>query len=598
MMTHSFTIPLVCDITTGINKPSTYLLDATIPTMLRELSIKNFAIIDDLRIEFDKGLTIFSGETGAGKSIIINAVNLLLGARASAGLIRTGADNAELEALFDVGDSGPVADRMAQAGLDTADGLVIRRVLAANNRHRIYINGRLSTIQTLMEITDNLASISGQHAHQLLLKEAHHLEALDQFGGLTGLKNSVRQCYLQMVPLVEKLAQLEKKRRDQDERRDLLSFQLQELEKAAIEPGEDETLEAERLRLKNGEVLGQSVAGALGELYDRDGAVVERLTEIVKTLQQAVRFDPAMAEWTDGISDAALTLEDIAGSLRDYSATLSLDRGRLEAVEERLDFLVKIKRKYGGSLEAAISRQSEIGRELEDLENLSETIESTAQELAVLKENLASKARELSAKRKTAAQKLSKKVVSELGDLKMSPAEFHVSVQPMPVEKNTPEIFQADDAAICETGMDRAEFLIAPNVGESVKPLAAIASGGELSRVVLALKAILAKTDAVSTIIFDEVDAGIGGGVAEVVGKKLKQLARFHQVICITHLPQIARFGRQHYRVAKKVSKGRTRTTIEPVAEKERIEEIARMLGGEAITRTVYDHARELIEKS
>ncbi|NNF99093.1 MAG: DNA repair protein RecN [Desulfobacteraceae bacterium] len=564
--------------------------------MLQELSIRNFAIIDDLRIRFSTGLSILSGETGAGKSIIINAVNLILGSRANAKLIRTGEKNAELEALFSISPGSSTARVMAENGYDPVDGLLIRRIISHQDRHRIYINGRLATIQVLSQISENLASISGQHAHQGLLKEDQHLLIIDQYGALLNQRERVSRCYHDIQSLVQKLDKLVSRQQRQQEHIELLSFQKNEIDDATIEPEEDKALEVERLRLKNAETLFQSVSECLNLLYNAEGSVFENLGEIAKTLEKNGLLDPLLAPKATAVEDTGYQIEDVAEYLRSYVANLEIDDTRLDVLDERLNVINRIKRKYGGSLDAVTTKYAEIEQELSEVENVGVGIKDLKKRLETLHAELKQQAAVLSGDRARAGIKLGKKVERELASLKMSQSQFSVALRPIEADSATPEYLRVNGHAATNSGMDMATFMIAPNVGEAMKPLAAIASGGELSRVVLALKAILAETDAVGTIVFDEVDAGIGGEVAEVVGIKLSELAAHHQVICITHLPQIAKFGDQHFKISKSVSKGRTTTTICAVDAKERVLEIARMLGGVNITEATLSHARELLK--
>jgi len=563
--------------------------------MLRELTIKNFAIIDDLQISFSNGLTILSGETGAGKSIIINAVNLLLGSRAAADLIRSGSETAELEALFQITAGSIVAGIMQEHGFDADEGLLIRRIIARKNRHKIFINGRLGTVQLLNTITENLASISGQHAHQGLLKEEQHLMIIDQFGGLIPSRDKVSSCFQEILPLIKNLKKLNAAKERQAEHLQLLEFQKKEITAASISIDEDITLEQERMRLKNAETLYQTVYDGLEELYSAKGAVVERLAAVKNNLDRACQIDPDLSSKTTGLAEASFQIEDIAEELRTYLQNVRFDENRLEEVEARLDTLNKLKRKYGGSLETVMSTLQSVEDELTGVENIDTEIAATRQRISELHDRLVKLASQLSQKRKRAGKTFAKKVVKEIGTLEMSKTEFQVSFETMPADDNTDPSLRLQDNAINETGIDRLLFLIAPNVGEPLKPLSNIVSGGELSRVVLALKAILAATESVETIVFDEVDAGIGGSVAEVVGRKLSALARHHQIVCITHLPQIAKFGDHHFRISKQVSGGRTKTFIKHLDEAERINEIARMLGGEKITQATLDHAYELL---
>ena len=565
--------------------------------MLKELSIRNFAIIDDLQIGFSPGLTILSGETGAGKSIILNAVNLLLGSRASADLVRTGAESAELEALFEIADSSRVAKILSAHGYEHSEGLLIRRIISRHDANRVYINGRMATIQLLNTITENLASISGQHAHQLLLKEEQHLFILDQYGGLIPLREALSSCFKKMLPQLEKLKELKAIKQRQTEHVELLQFQKKEITTTNPVPGEDQDLEQQRVRLKNAAELYQTVYNSIESLYSAPGSVMEKLVAVEKDLDRISRIDAQLNSRTQSLQNTAYQIEDLIDGLRSYLNSIQIDEKQLEAVEERLDSLNKLKRKYGGSLDAVFEKLKSIEQELCSIENIAEKIAETETHIDQLHAELKDLALKLSYKRKKTADSFAKKVVAQLATLKMSKTNFSVAVETTPADEKTDPHLTAESHIISDSGIDRATFLIAPNVGEALKPLASIASGGELSRVILALKALLAKTDSVETVVFDEVDAGIGGGVAEVVGKKLADLADRHQVICITHLPQIAKFADQHFRISKKVSAGRTRTSITLLDLENRYQEIARMLGGEKITQTTLAHAREILNR-
>jgi len=563
--------------------------------MLLELSIKNFAIIDDLSMQFKGGFTILSGETGAGKSIIINAVNLILGSRASSKMVRTGADSAELEALFAIPAKSKVARVLADQGYGSEDGLIIRRVISAGDRHRVYINGRLATMQALGDITRSLASISGQHAHQVLLNEEEQLGVLDRFGKLEGQRDKVARGVRRIQDLIKALKRLMASEKRSFEQRELLAFQQNEIDAAAISPGEDENLEAERKRLKYAETLYGTVFKSVEMLYSADGAAVERLSATRANLEKAGDIDPALARRAKELSQAVFQVEDVVQELRSYLGTIEVDDKRLEQVEERLDELGRLKKKYGGSLDAVLAFRDAIDGQMTEIESLSGAVKKTRVALAALNREVGSLAMKLSEKRRKAGVRLSKLVAAELAGLEMQGTRFKVVVDRLTPDEKTDENLAYKDCLLTEGGIDSVAVLIAPNVGEELKPLSKIASGGELSRVVLALKVILAGTEAVETVVFDEVDAGIGGGVAEVVGKKLSELAGKCQVICITHLPQIARFGDNHFLIFKQVKKKRTRTHIEPLDSEQRVQEVARMLGGVKISQTTLEHAREML---
>ena len=563
--------------------------------MLQELSIRQFAIIDDIRISFEDGLTILSGETGAGKSIIINAVNLLLGSRASEKMIRTGADCAEVEALFRVDPTSPVAQSMQDQGFSAADGLLIRRIISRRERHRVYINDRLSTMGVLNTLTQHMASISGQHAHQGLLREDQQLLMLDQIGGLHPLRKQVYEVFHRLQPLIRQYHKLIQSKDRQEDQIQLLRFQRQEIQAACIIAGEDAKLEQEIARLKNVEMLNETVRSSIHRLYTASGAVVEQITEVGKQLAQASRIDSDLVPPSKALSESGFGIEDVVATLRIYLGKIQVDERRLEAAEERMDLLVKLKRKYGQTLEDILEKATAIEKELTRVENISEKIVETHQALVDLQSRTIALCEQLERKRQDAAHHLSQVAEKELATLKMDQTRFKISLNPTAPNSESDPFLLAGDRLLTETGFETAQFLIAPNVGEALKPMSDIASGGELSRIVLALKAILAQTDAVETIIFDEVDAGIGGTAAEVVGKKLAQLARFHQVICITHLPQIARFGDHQFRIAKKIVDKRTATSIHKLTHDERINEIARMLAGENVTQKTLAHASEMM---
>jgi DNA repair protein RecN (Recombination protein N) len=565
--------------------------------MLKELSIRNFAIIDDLRLRLEAGLTVLSGETGAGKTIIINALNLILGSRASTEMVRTGAESAEVEALFDLSPGSGARRAAMEMGYEVDQGLLVRRVISRSDGNRVYINGRLATLQVLGAVTENLASISGQHAHQGLLREEQHLLILDQVAGLMPQRAAVAGLYREILPRIKALKALEDRRARQAELTELLRFQQQEIAAAAIQPQEDRQLEEEKLRLKNAEALRHAVQSGIDALYGDPGAVAEKLTQVRRDLERVGRFDPRLAQPQQACADLAFRLEDLVAELQSYVDTIEVDERRLEAVEERLDALNRLKRKYGGSLEAVEAKLSETGRELDAFENLEGEIAAVEKRLGGLRDELRREATRLSKSRHEAARRFAEQVAAELAALKMGSTRFEVAFTPAPPDADTAPQLRFEAGAVSESGIDRALFTIAPNVGEALKPLAAIASGGELSRVVLALKSILADSETVATIVFDEVDAGIGGAVAEVVGRKLAELARHHQVVCITHLPQIAKFGDRHFKIAKQIAQGRTRTTIQALKAAERVKEIARMLGGEKITKLTLAHAQELLEK-
>ena len=562
--------------------------------MINELTIKNFAIIDDIRISFSNGFSVLTGETGAGKSIIIEAVNLILGARAAADLVRTGEKNAELTAIFKVDPGSPAALIMADQEMDPGEGLMIRRVINADGRHKVYINSKPSTMQLLKQVTRNLAGISSQHAHQSLFNEENHLSILDRFAATQNLAAEVKKVYNELAPLKRQIQELRTNAHKADQENDLLRFQIDEIKEAAILEDEDEILQQERIRLKNGTDILTCVTAAVDELYARENSILERLGRIRNDLDRRSTLDPALVPIMEKTSQSLFDLEDLAEELRVYASKIDLDPGLLDQTEERLDLIQRLKRKYGGTLERLFQKYTDMQSQLELTDNVEERIARLEQKAETLASTLREKALILSERRMEGAERLGSLAEMELGELEMGNTRFVVSLECTP--SDTADYFTVDKRLISPSGIDRVSFLISPNPGEEPRPLSRIASGGELSRVVLALKTILSRTEALDTLIFDEVDSGIGGRTSDKVGKKLRKLADTYQVICITHLAQIARFGTSHYKIEKNVVNGRTATSITPLPDMEsRVIEIARMIGGEQITDATIAHAREML---
>ncbi len=550
--------------------------------MLNELVIRNIAIIDNLHVSFHPGLNVLTGETGAGKSIIIDAVNLLLGGRASTDLIRTGEEEAAVECLFDLSDEEGVARRLASAGIDANGELLVKRTLSRSGRSRFYMNGGPATLSLLAEISSMLVNIYGQHESQTLLKPENHLFLLDGFGRIDSLRENYHGLYEDYQKTREQILLLEQGERESCRRMDLLSFQLREIEEAALVPGEDESLEEENRRLVHGERLIRSSISAYDVLYDGEGAILGRLRRIIEDLEETGRLDPELLSLASGLREPYLQLEDTALSLRDYGTRMEADPERLVAVSDRLDLIRRLKRKYAPTIEEILSFKEETGRELQTLMGRDENLEMLRARLEELESGLREAGEGLSRARSEAAGELEAAMEREMADLAMKNAGFHVSFH------------QHDEPRA--TGMERVEFLFSPNPGESPKPLARIASGGELSRLMLALKQIHPESD-VPTLIFDEVDSGIGGAVSTTVGKKLKRVAGNQQVLCITHLPQVAACADHHFKVTKHTESGRTRTSMETLSEDMRARELARMLSGAKPSEKALEHAREMIQE-
>jgi len=564
--------------------------------MLHALAIKNFAIIEDLRIEFGSGLSVLTGETGAGKSIIIQAVNLLLGSRASADLVRTGKDNAELEAGFDIAPDSHAARLMVGQNMDIEDGLIIRRVISAEGKSKIYVNARQTTLDFLKQVTENIAGVSSQHAHQGLLKEDQHLDILDEFARTFDLRKDVAGLYRQIVPLKKEIAALKAGKEEAEKELALLEFQVDEIETANIQPGEDEDLLQKRDQLQNAAQIFETVNSAVHNLYDREGSVLDQISGMSARFGRFGESDEKLDTLARRLDEISYELQDLVSEFRSFAAGIDLDPQSLDQVDQRLDQIAKLKRKYGGSLDAIFVQYRNMAENLTDIQGIEGRIEQLEQKQKGLVVRIRQKAKALSMRRQKEGLALARLAKAELGALEMGRASFEVDFSTDP-GVDPDELVTADNEKISAAGMDRVRFLLSPNPGEAPKPLAKIASGGELSRIVLALKAVLCRGQSFETLIFDEVDAGIGGATSDKVGLKLKELGRVQQVICITHLAQIARYGNHQFRITKQVSDGRTATRITPLTcQDDRVKELARMIGGSRITDATLAHARELLD--
>lgn len=555
--------------------------------MLTDLNIRNFAIIDRLHVAFGPGFNVLSGETGAGKSILLGAVGLLLGGRARIDDIRSGEEEASIEALFDLAatEVGHVRSLLDEAGIELeGNEILVRRTVSRSGKNRVFINGSLATVALLQPIAEQLVTIYGQHEHQSLLRGDTHLAALDDFAGHADLLQRYQEAYRQLQQSREQLRRLETGERERQQRRDLLSFQCQEIAAAQLREGEEDDLEGERRLLQNAEKLAAATQGGYERLYGEDGAASERIDQAATALEGLAQVDPRLGDLARELRTALYSLEDVASQLRGYGANLSFDPGRLDEVENRLASLKGLTRKYGGSVAEVLAYRDKIETELSQLTNVDAAKADIESEIRRFDEALAAFGAELSTRRRQAAALLETGVEKELADLAMPQARFRVVCQGL--------------AEPGPAGMEKVEFHLAANPGEEPRPLARIASGGELSRIMLALRRATPGQEGVGTLIFDEVDAGIGGATATFVGEKLRSLAQNRQVLCVTHLPQVAAFADRQYLIAKKETEGRTRTGIQLLAEDARIQEMARMLGGARVTDRTLEHARELIHQS
>jgi DNA repair protein RecN (Recombination protein N) len=575
--------------------------------MLTTLRISGFAIVDALEVRFGPGLNVLTGETGAGKSILVNALHLVLGGRMSGEVLRDGADEAVVEAIFELPADHRVFARLAAAGLrpgreegDPAatDELLVRRVASRGGRGRAFVNGALCTVSMLEEVLRGLVDVSGQHEHVSLLDPATHLELLDAHAGLRqagdgreGLLQRYRAAHAALAALVRERDALAADEGERARRADYLAFQLAELDRADPRPGELEALEDERRVLASAEKLREAARAAEALAYGEEGSASERVAQAARALAEAALLDRRLEPTLALLRSAAVELEEAGRELGRYAEAVGGDPERLAVVEDRLELLRALARKHGGSLDAAVARRAEMREELSRLKGGGERLLALAGDLARAGEAAARLARELSAAREKAARGFVAGVRGELEGLAMGRCRLEVAL--LPPEGGVP----VDGVTLGPDGAERAELLIAPNPGEPPRPLARIASGGELSRVLLAVKRTLARRDPVATYVFDEVDAGIGGAVAEAMGRVLADVARSRQVLCVTHLPQVAAFADRHHRVEKRVAAGRTHAAVALLeAEEERRREVARMMAGATITEAALAHAAALIE--
>ncbi|MEO5936976.1 MAG: DNA repair protein RecN [Terriglobales bacterium] len=567
--------------------------------MLRQLRVENYAVIDNVAVEFGPGLNLLTGETGAGKSILIDALSLLLGDKASSDMIRHGCERAVVACEFDLdaaagkGSARRIAVILETNGIDLDDdGLILRREIAATGKARVFINNQPATVGVLKQLAPELAIIHAQNESIMAFDAAARLQVLDSFAGAA--TDEIATAHARLQAIRHQLHELERGEQDRLRLVDLWSFQQKEIADARLHPGEDEKLETEKRVLANSEKLYAAAMGAYGSLYDDSTSAASLLRNAERHLEELARFDSQFHESLGLLQSARASVEDVSASVRDYAQGINASPERLAEIEDRLALLDRLKRKYGQDLPTVIAYGEEVAQKLEEVVNRDEILERLGKELGAAKAEYLSQAKALSKKRREAAKKLQGQVEAEINDLAMK-ARFQIDV--------TGSEQESDWHA---SGFDSVVYLIATNAGEPLKPVEQIASGGELSRVMLALKSVALPVASNGrgasrhqrTLVFDEIDTGIGGRAAEAVGKKLKSLARANQVICITHLPQIASFADQHYLIDKKESSGKTRTSIRQLSSEERTAEIARMLSGAKLTDTSLKHAEQMLKAS
>ena len=565
--------------------------------MLLELHIRDFAIIDNLDLELSPGFIAFTGETGAGKSIIIDAVEMLLGGRADSAVVRTGAEGAIVEGTFrlDAPTQGSVLPLLEREGLlDEPGYLALGREIRREGRNTHRVNGRSVNLGLLRELGEGLVDVHGQSEHLSLLRVREHLDLLDRFAQLEGARAAFSELFTALRRIRDELEQLRERERDAARRTELLTFQLNEITAASPRPGEEAELLEERNRLANAEqlaILAEEGSVALDEGPAGAPSAADLLGQAADALAGLAKIDPSMASAAAEVQALVEQSGDLGKRLRVYRDEIEFNPRRLEQVEERVDLIRSLKRKYGGSVEAVLAHAQTAHRELESITHAEERIAALQIEESRLLEQLAMHGRKLSQSRRLAAEQLARGIEDELGDLHMEGARFGVDLR----WEDAPDGLQLEgrQVAFDTSGVDQVEFLVAPNPGEGLKPLAKIASGGETSRLMLALKGVLARADETPTLIFDEIDQGIGGRVGAIVGRKLWGLGRDHQVLCVTHLPQLAAYSDQHFRVEKQVDGGRTVTRVRRLDGLERVPELAQMLGG--LTQANQESAAELL---
>jgi DNA repair protein RecN (Recombination protein N) len=568
--------------------------------VLRSLSVRDYALIEELEVEFDSGLNIITGETGAGKSILLGALKLLLGDRASTEALRTGAKKAIVEGVFDSADEGRLPQILRDHEIDPSEGgmLIIRREISARGS-RAFINDTPATLEVLREVAANTIDLHGQHEHQSLLRTETHVELLDNFGGLGGLVETYRKAYRTTAALVSERADLVRREKELQKQKELYAFQIHEIDAARLKPDEADALEAERRILENAEQLYEATAELYAQISESDDALYDRVVLVRNQLQDLARIDASFEATLTDIRSAEIALKEATQFLQGYNAEIEFNPERLDEIRERMSEIDYLERKYGGTVEAVIAYREEIGQTYDLAKDFEGAIARLDGQIEEAQETLSQAAYRLSQKRHEVAQRIEEAVGVELATLGMPHARFLVQFgfQDDPAGwVHLPEGARQRRVTAFPMGADLVEFHLSANLGEEPKPLVKVASGGEVSRIMLALKAILAKSERLPILVFDEIDTGISGPIARRAGESMHRLAQFHQIIAITHLPQIASLGDVHFEVDKLVEDGRTRTRIRRLDEAERAEAVATLLAGTDVSEAALRRARELIE--
>ena len=563
--------------------------------MLQSLTIKNYALLRDVTVHFGPGLNILTGETGAGKSILVGALGMILGGRTPPETVGKYGDRTVVEGEFYPGNSDRFLSVAAKLKFNLEGPLLVRREIRCNGQGRCFINDSPVTLTVLREIGVVLVDLHGQHEHQSLLSPASHLEYLDGSGDYQGLRRRVRELFYQVQTKKSDLNNLEEKGRLAREKRELQEFQLQEIKGVNPQPDEEGELERERILLENSERLSDLTHELVDGLYEGEDALYDRLVRMERPFEELKNIDGQFEDSRNEIQNVKISLQEVARFVQNYRERIEFDPQRLEDVRERLGAFARLKKKYGGSIDGVLRHRDYLRDQLALVENLDDELSKLQAELEDLRQELSEKGGELSGKREQAAAQFDRALIQNLGELGIKRGKFKVSI----THTESPDGLVSWDGKRVqakETGIDAVEFLISTNVGEEPKPLARVASGGEISRIMLAFKSILAGKDAIDTLIFDEIDIGISGRIAHIVGQKLKALAQHHQIICITHLPQIASLADRHFAVEKRVVKGRSETQVKELTFEDRVLEVGKLIGGERVTPTNLQSAREMLE--
>ena len=571
--------------------------------MLKSLAVKKYALIDELEAEFSSGLVIITGETGAGKSILIDALGLILGNRASAEIVRAGAERAVVEASFAAGDNARLKALLSENQVDPSDELIVRREVTAKGQSRCFVNDSPITLALQKQIGELLVDLHGQHEHQSLLRTETHIGMVDEFGGLDGMVREYQEAFRHLRETGARLTELRDRKQQLREKQDFYAFQIQEIDAVGPRPGEEEELERELKILENAEKLFSLTGQLYEQLYEGEHSVHDLLVVIRNQLQDLVEIDRSFSESAAECGSAVAVVSEMAKFIQSYNARVEFNPERLDELRERMGRLSLLKKKYGGTLENVIAHRERITQEVSLAENFDRVLRETVEDLNAARQAAAGLAQRLSTKRHEISRKIERSIAGELGKLGIKNGRFTVQITQHELPGFNPESSPSVPAArlgarwvnLNDRGFDEVEFYLSANLGEEERPLAKIASGGEISRIMLALKSVLAKSDRLPVLIFDEIDVGVSGRIAQAVGISLKNLSQFHQVIAITHLPQIAGLADTHFVVEKKERNGRTTTSVRKLTLDQQVREVAKLMSGAEVTEAGLEGARELM---